>query len=114
MSSILHTDYLEITPCVKWSLTTKVKNNGHCKGSYPQGHLVTKRSRPLMIGTELKLVSGKCFCVWLDMQLCRGGGFLQVLVSDMEVQLITSLSMRGFHLVITGIILRIPQNGGGY
>ena len=50
----------------------------------------------------------------LDMQLCRGGGSLQVLVSDMEVQLITSLSMRGFHLVITGIILRIPQNGGGY
>ena len=50
----------------------------------------------------------------LDMQLCRGGGFLQVLVSDMEVQLITSLSMRGFHLVITCVILRIPQNGGGY
>ena len=28
MSSILHTDYLEVTPCVKWSLTTKVKNKG--------------------------------------------------------------------------------------
>ena len=28
MSSILHTDYLEITPCVKWSLTNEVKNNG--------------------------------------------------------------------------------------
>ena len=32
----------------------------------------------------------------------------------MEVQLITSLSIRGFHLVINGIILRIPQNGRGY
>ena len=28
MSSILNTDYLEITPCVKWSLTTEVKING--------------------------------------------------------------------------------------
>ena len=28
MNSILHTDYLEITLCVKLSLTTKVKNKG--------------------------------------------------------------------------------------
>ena len=38
----------------------------YCKGSYlvTKGHLVTKRSRRLMIGTELKLVTGKSFCVW--------------------------------------------------
>lgn len=28
ISSIVHTDYLEVTPCVKWSLTTNVKNEG--------------------------------------------------------------------------------------
>ena len=35
MSSILHEDYLEITPCVKWSFTTKVKNNGTLRRQLP-------------------------------------------------------------------------------